>query len=485
MTRSIYHYRHMEGSQMTNFGFVIDNRTCIGCHACTVACKSEHDVPIGVNRTHVKYIEKGTYPDSTREFSVHRCNHCEDSPCTTICPTTALFNRSDGIVDFDNDRCIGCKSCMQACPYDALYIDPDNGTAAKCNYCAHRIEHSYEPACVIVCPTESIVSGDLDDPESKIAQIVSTQNTTVRKPDSGAKPNVFYIEASEEMLDPSATEVTASGMWTEQAFGVGHFAKYAETRLEEADTTSMIVQLALEKKAKQSAPRDQAIIRDVMERLAEDPSDAKRSYDQPSKGVLWGWEVTTYIWTKGISSGTYAIAIISMLLGLVEMTDLLWAATIGIGILFLAITGLLLVLDLDRPERFLYVLLRPNWDSWLVKGAFILSGYGTILAASAAVLILDLDRSLLTYLAILGFPLAILTGVYTAWLLMQAKGRSWSEDSLLPAKFLIETLVIGTAVFVPIATNDPVAIGIGVLTLTAVLMHDNTLVKKPQMEPLL
>ena len=470
---------------MTNFGFVIDNRTCIGCHACTVACKSEHDIPIGVNRTHVKYIEKGTYPDSTREFSVHRCNHCEDSPCTTICPTTALFNRSDGIVDFDNDRCIGCKSCMQACPYDALYIDPDNGTAAKCNYCAHRIEHSYEPACVIVCPTESIVSGDLDDPESKIAQIVSTQNTTVRKPDSGAKPNVFYIEASEEMLDPLATEITGSGMWTEQAFGVGHFAKYAESRLEEADTTSMIVQLALEKKAKQSAPRDQAIIRDVMERLADDGNDAKRSYDQPSKGVLWGWEVTAYIWTKGISSGTYAIAVISMLLGLVEMTDSLWAVTIGIGIIFLAITGLLLVMDLDRPERFLYVLLRPNWDSWLVKGAFILSGYGAILGASAVVLILDLDRSLITYLAIPGFPLATLTGVYTAWLLMQAKGRSWSEDSLLPAKFLLETLVIGTAVFIPIATNDPVAIGLGVLTLTAVLMHDNSLVKKPQMEPLL
>ena len=130
VTRTIYHYQRMEGSQMTNFGFVIDNRTCIGCHACTVACKSEHDVPIGVNRTHVKYIEKGTYPDSTREFSVHRCNHCEDAPCTTICPPTALFNRSDGIVDFDNDRCIGCKSCLQACPYDALYIDPDNGTAA-------------------------------------------------------------------------------------------------------------------------------------------------------------------------------------------------------------------------------------------------------------------------------------------------------------------------------------------------------------------
>ena len=105
-----------------NYGFVIDNRMCIGCHACTVACKSEHDVSIGVNRTHVKYIEKGEFPNSTREFSVHRCNHCADAPCVEICPTTALYDRSDGIVDFDNDRCIGCKSCMQACPYDALYL---------------------------------------------------------------------------------------------------------------------------------------------------------------------------------------------------------------------------------------------------------------------------------------------------------------------------------------------------------------------------
>ena len=468
-----------------NYGFVINNQTCIGCHACTVACKAEHDVPIGVNRTHVKYIEKGTFPDSTREFSVHRCNHCEDSPCTNICPTTALFTRSDGIVDFDDDRCIGCKSCMQACPYDALYIDPDKGTAAKCNYCAHRIEHSYEPACVIVCPTESIVSGDLSDPESAISQLVATHNTTVRKPESGAEPNLYYIDASEEMLDPKATELTGSGMWTEQAFGVGHFAKYAESRLGEADTTSMIVQLALEKKARSSAPRDQAIIKDVMERLADESGSAKRSYDQPSKGVLWGWEVSAYIWTKGIAAGTYVVAMLAMLSGMVEMSDELWAMTLGVGIVFLALTGLLLVIDLDRPERFLYVMLRPNWDSWLVKGAYVLSGYGGILALSTGVLLLDLDRALLSYLAIAGVPLALLTGVYTAWLLGQAKARSWSEDSLLPAKFLVETLVIGAAVFFPMALMDPLAIVAGVAILAGVLVHDNRLVVKPQMEPLL
>ena len=469
---------------MVNYGFVIDNRTCIGCHACTVACKSEHDVPIGVNRTHVKYIEKGTYPDSTREFSVHRCNHCEDAPCTTICPTTALFTRSDGIVDFDDERCIGCKSCMHACPYDALYIDPNKGTAAKCNYCAHRIEHSYEPACVIVCPTESIVSGDLDDADSRIAQLVASQNTTVRKPESGAIPNVYYIETSEEMLDPAATDVTGIGMWTDQAFGVGHFAKYAESRLDEADTSSMIVQLALEKKAKQAAPRDQAIIRDVMKRLADD-SGAKRSYDQPSKGVLWGWEVSAYIWTKAIAAGTYLVATLLMLAGLVEMTDDLWWATLGIGIGFLAVTGLLLVIDLDRPERFLYVLLRPNWGSWLVKGAYILAGYGAVLAASAAVLLLDLDRGLLTYLAYAGIPLAALTGVYTAWLLQQAKGRSWAKDGLLPLKFMVETLVIGTAVFVPLMLRDPLVVAAGAALLAVAWMHGKQVVRKPQMEPLL
>jgi len=329
------------------------------------------------------------------------------------------------------------------------------------------------------------VSGDLDDPDSAIYNLVASHETTVRKPQSGATPNLYYIDASEEMLDPYATDVTGSGMWTEQAFGVGHFANYADSRLEEADTTSMIVQLALEKKAKQSSPRDQAIIRDVMERLSEESGVAKRSYDQPSKGVLWGWEVSTYIWTKGIAAGTYVVAILAMLSGLVEMGDDLWAMTIGVGIVFLAITGLLLVIDLDRPERFLYVMLRPNWDSWLVKGAYILSGYGGVLALSAGVMILDLDRSFLTYLAIAGVPLALLTGVYTAWLLMQAKGRSWSEDSLLPAKFLVETLAIGAAVFFPLSMMDPLAFVLGGVVLVGILAHDKKLVMEPQMEPLL
>ena len=469
---------------MVNYGFVIDNRKCIGCHACTVACKSEHDVPIGVNRTHVKYIEKGEYPDVTREFSVHRCNHCEDSPCTTICPTTALFTREDGIVDFDDERCIGCKSCMQACPYDALYIDPNKGTAAKCNYCAHRIEHSYEPSCVIVCPTEAIVSGDLDDPNSSISGYIRDHETTVRKPESGAKPNVFYVETSEEMLDPHATERDGEYLWTEQAAGVGHFAKYAENRAGVADTQSMIVQLALEKKARAAAPRDQAIIRDVMAKLNEDAGKPKRTYDQPSKGVLWGWEVTAYILAKAIAAGTYLIAMLAMFAGLIEMTDDLWWRLIIGCTAFLGLTGLLLVKDLDRPERFLYVLLRPNWDSWLVKGAYVLAGFGAVLACSAAVLFFGLNQDYLEYLAYAGIPLAILTGVYTAWLFGQAQGRSWSNDNLLLLKFFTEMIVIGFASLVLLTSSSAAYLVMAAVLYYLVAKHAHHLVIEPQMETL-
>jgi Fe-S-cluster-containing dehydrogenase component len=93
------------------YGFIIDNRECVGCHACTVACKTENHVPLTVNRTWVKYVEKGIFRNTQRVFQVTRCNHCENPSCVTICP-------------------VGCKACMQACPYDSIDIDPDEGTAA-------------------------------------------------------------------------------------------------------------------------------------------------------------------------------------------------------------------------------------------------------------------------------------------------------------------------------------------------------------------
>ena len=113
---------------------------------------------------------------------------------------------------------------MQACPYDALYIDPDTHTAAKCNYCAHKVDYGYEPACVVVCPVEAIISGDLDDPTSNISHLVKNEKTMTRKPEQLTVPNLYYINGSDEMLNPTATERSSDYLWSEQSKGVGHFA---------------------------------------------------------------------------------------------------------------------------------------------------------------------------------------------------------------------------------------------------------------------
>ena len=149
---------------MANYGFAIDLRKCIGCHACTIACKAEHEIPVGVNRCWVKTVEKGLFPETRRFFFPVLCNQCTDAPCARICPTNALFKRRDGIVDLHGDSCIGCRACMEACPYDQLFIDPNTHTAEKCNFCANRVENKLLPACVSVCPTECRIFGDLDDP---------------------------------------------------------------------------------------------------------------------------------------------------------------------------------------------------------------------------------------------------------------------------------------------------------------------------------
>ena len=163
---------------------VIDHTRCIGCHACTTACKSENDVPLSVTRTYVKYVDTGYFPQVRRSFQVTRCNQCDAAPCVTACPTAAMHRRPDGIVDFDKSICIGCKACIAACPYDAIFINPNDHSAEKCNFCAHRIDIGLEPACVVVCPTEAIVVGDLAAPDSRVARLVGRDAVTVRRPAS-------------------------------------------------------------------------------------------------------------------------------------------------------------------------------------------------------------------------------------------------------------------------------------------------------------
>ena len=421
------------------YGFVIDNRKCIGCHACTVACKSEHDVPVGVNRTWVKQTEKGEFPNTSRSFSVLRCNHCSDAPCVSICPTQALFTREDGIVDFDNERCIGCKSCMQACPYDALYIDPETHTAAKCNYCAHRVDVGLEPACVVVCPEEAIVSGNLQDPNSKISQLVSGQQVSVRKPEKGTQPNLFYINGDETSLNPNITERSESYIWSSQSSGVGHFSgkelPAAKTKeLPSAQGLSSNSGLHTRESGKKSVS------------VLMQNASPKRVYDTPDKGILWGWEVSAYVWTKAISAGVVLAPALGLLFGAGPSNELAGGIGCGVGLLFLLLTGLFLVLDLDQPKRFLYVLLRPQWGSWLVRGGYAISFYGLFLALFG--LALYLDNPVFHAIAFAGAIIcAAVVAVYTAFLFAQAKGRDFWQSPALGIHMLLHSLIAGLAVY--------------------------------------
>lgn len=429
------------------YGFIIDNRKCIGCHACTTACKSEHQVPVGVNRTWVKQVEKGTFPETRRLFSVMRCNHCTDAPCVEICPVEALFFRDDGIVDFDKNRCIGCKSCMQACPYDALYIDPENHTAAKCNYCAHRVDIGLEPACVNVCPEHAIISGDMDDPYSEISQLLGREQVSVRKAAKGTQPNLFYINGDEASLNPVATERSDAYFWSAQSHGVGHYAKAAEKM---AFSNGDVLEAIMEANG-QSATAGEIAKNGAVKSIDILMNKPRRVYDAPDKGILWGWEVSGYVLTKAIAAGAFLVPFLAWAFGLADVTaDVTWWG-LGMALAFLGATGLLLVKDLDRPDRFLNVLLRPHWGSWLVKGGYSITVYGGLLALWGLATWFEwngLRLVLLWLTAIFAFT----TAIYTAFLFAQAKGRDFWQSPTLAIHMLVHSLMAGAAAFAIVAT---------------------------------
>lgn len=429
---------------MTTYGFIIDNRKCIGCHACTVACKAEHEVPLGVNRTWVKYIEKGEFPNTQRAFHVMRCNHCDDAPCVEACPVTALYKREDGIVDFNWDRCIGCKACTQACPYDALYIDPNTHTAAKCNYCAHRVDVGLEPACVWVCPEHAIISGDMDDPNTEISQLLAREKVQARRPEKGTKPKLFYINGDEAALQPDDAPVASDYMWSNQGRGVGHYANGHGN-----GENGSLIQGIIPMGRKQDNGGGTGL--NVSEaRLKE---NARRVYDEPNKGVMWGKEVPAYVWTKAISTGAVAIPFLAVGAGAAVSQAALWTGVI-LGLIFLGLTGGLLIMDLDRPDRFHYVLLRPQWKSWLVKGAYIVTVYGGLLTLWVVLKFLTDVFGILPagwsrgVDLVFAWPLVALaaaTSVYTAFLFAQAKGRSFWQSPGLPVHMLVHSAVAGAS----------------------------------------
>ncbi len=502
------------------YGFVIDQRKCIGCHACTTACKSEHEVPLGVFRTWVKSVEKGSYPNTRRHFLVQRCNHCENAPCVTICPTKALYKRDDGIVDFNKDSCIGCKSCMEACPYEAIYIDPATDTAAKCNYCAHRTEVGLQPACVIVCPEQAIISGDLEDPTSQIARLVGRENVQVRKPEKGTKPQLYYIGADQTAINPEATASSVGYMWsqpnthlhgreeapppvvpayrpldfkamlsTDKSTGgaVSHnpdpqkssivnpqssissptlppakgrtIIPLAQVKSIPSKTSAAVAQIAISS-AGNPIPH-KSVAAGLMAGGADAQVDYNVTHERP-----WGFLVSLYLWTKSIGAGAFIVLALALGFGLA--TDSLLFNTLApvVAVLFIGLTTVLLVADLKHPERFLYILFRPNWTSWLVWGAYILIGFSGVAALSFLAHIAGLN-GLENILLWPGVVLAIMSAVYSAFLFGQAKGRDFWQSPLLAPHLLIQAVLAGSATLLILgfATSTNTA-ALNLLTLT-------------------
>lgn len=203
---------------MARLGMVIDLKRCIGCNACTLACKQENGTPEGVHYARVITREVGTYPKTRRTFLPVLCNHCDDAPCAQACPSGATWIRSDGLVMVEREKCIGCRACAVACPYmnrhfiergllqhgyssDGLspyeaikFADFEGGTMTKCTMCAPRVDQGLEPACVITCPTEARIFGDLEPEEGKLQKLIRERQGWTLLPECSTKPSVFYLD---------------------------------------------------------------------------------------------------------------------------------------------------------------------------------------------------------------------------------------------------------------------------------------------------
>ena len=198
---------------MTRYGMAIDLSRCIGCNTCAVACKVSNNLPKDV-WWNVVHTEGRDFADTSYGGEMQlswlpvNCMHCENAVCEEVCPTGATVKRDDGIVTVDEETCIGCKSCMEACPYDVRRLienEPEyylgeydapphkGGTVEKCDFCAGRIDRGEKPACMELCPGRARYWGDLDDPESEVSQFLSGRNATVLLEEEGTSPSVYYV----------------------------------------------------------------------------------------------------------------------------------------------------------------------------------------------------------------------------------------------------------------------------------------------------
>lgn len=196
------------------WAMVVDVAKCIGCQSCTMSCIYENAVPEDSFRTIVSTYEVQEGGRTAMVMLPRLCNHCADAPCIPVCPVGATYQQADGIVVVDADRCVGCAYCVQACPYDARFINHHTGKADKCTFCAHRVEAGLMPACVETCVGGARIFGDLADPDSTVSKLVAKGDSKVLKPELGTRPHVFYLGLDDRLTGKVEGEPT---LWRPRA----------------------------------------------------------------------------------------------------------------------------------------------------------------------------------------------------------------------------------------------------------------------------
>lgn len=184
------------------YALIIDQERCIGCEACTVACRNENNGAQGHIRVSTldgpqKDTPAGVFPNLRMTFLPTLCNHCEHPPCSDACPLEAITKENNGVVILDEEACDGCRTCLDACPYGAIAFNDKKDKAEKCNFCRHRIEEGLEPFCVVCCEGQAIYFGDLNDPESKVSEFLSAGIGYTLKPEDETGPSIYYLPPKE------------------------------------------------------------------------------------------------------------------------------------------------------------------------------------------------------------------------------------------------------------------------------------------------